>query len=393
MPTPTQEKPDFSVVLGGPLYHLYRRTHLLRPPLDLLPRRVVAFAVVTWIPLFLLCAAERHLVGGVAVPFLFDLDVHAKLLISLSMLVAAEPVVHMRMGHVVDDFAARGLIAPDDRARLDATVVSALRVRNSVVVEIALLVLAFTFGHWFWRSMGSLHTATWYALHVKGTPELTRAGTWYALVSMPIVRFVLFRWYYRIFVWYFFLFRMSRLPLRLNSLHPDRMGGLGFLGQATLVFVPVLMAQTVFLSGFIGNQIWHQGARLPQFKMEMLGIVTLVVLVALAPLAFFVGPMARARQNGIREYGTLGSRYVREFREKWIEPGEAPSEPLLGSADLQSLADLANESFIVGAMRVVPFSKELFLRVVVLTAAPLAPLVLTMFPLEQLLDRIVQMVL
>jgi hypothetical protein len=40
-PSPLQETPDFSLVLGGPLYQLYLRTRMMRPPLDLLRRRIV----------------------------------------------------------------------------------------------------------------------------------------------------------------------------------------------------------------------------------------------------------------------------------------------------------------------------------------------------------------
>ena len=43
-----------------------------------------------------------------------------------------------------------------------------------------------------------------------------------------------------------------------------------------------------------------------------------------------------AEATGIRE------RYVREFRGKWLRGGAAPDEPLVGSGDIQSLADRGN---------------------------------------------------
>ena len=55
-PKTTEGKEDFSLVLGGPLYQLFLRTRLIRPPLDLLYRRVVASLLVTLLPLAVLTA-------------------------------------------------------------------------------------------------------------------------------------------------------------------------------------------------------------------------------------------------------------------------------------------------------------------------------------------------
>jgi hypothetical protein len=90
----------------------------------------------------------------------------------------------------------------------------------------------------------SLHVGSWYiTVGPSGTERLTVAGWWYAFVSLSLFRFVLARWYFRLIVWYIFLWRVSRLPLRLNPLHPDRAGGLGFLGNSVRAFQPVLVAQ------------------------------------------------------------------------------------------------------------------------------------------------------
>jgi hypothetical protein len=53
------DHPDFSLVLGGPLFQLYRRAHLSGTALELSHRRMLVFAVVAWLPLLLL-----SLMGG-----------------------------------------------------------------------------------------------------------------------------------------------------------------------------------------------------------------------------------------------------------------------------------------------------------------------------------------
>ena len=54
------------------------------------------------------------------------------------------------------------------------------------------------------------------------------------------------------------------------------------------------------------------------------------------------------------KYGTLANKYVTEFDEKWMGD-EKTDEQLLGTADIQSLADLGNSYAGVRDMRIVPF--------------------------------------
>ena len=111
------------------------------------------------------------------------------------------------------------------------------------------------------------------------------------------------------------------------------------------------------------------------------------------PLLFFLSPLAKAKRAALLEYGTLASYYVNDFRAKWRADSPAGREALLGSADIQSLADLTNSLDVVREMRVVPFGKETIVVVAITLALPLAPLVLTMVPLEELVRRLVGLLL
>ncbi len=82
---------------------------------------------------------------------------------------------------------------------------------------------------------------------------------------------------------------------------------------------------------------------------------------------------------------------INSFEEKWVL-NTPPSEEVLGSGDIQSLADLNNSYEIVSDMRAVPFGLEDIIRLAAATAAPLAPLLLTIFPLEELITRLVKIV-
>ena len=92
-----------------------------------------------------------------------------------------------------------------------------------------------------------------------------------------------------------------------------------------------------------------------------------------------------------REFGILASRYAREFRRKWIEGESPPDEPLLGSADIQSLADLGNSFEIVKSMRSVPFDRGTIFELAVVIAVPILPLALTMISVEDIIDRLLKL--
>lgn len=377
---------DFSLVLGGPLYQLYLRTRLARPSLELLIRRVIVVPLICWVPLLLLAALQRHLTGGVRVPFLYDPDVNIRFLATLPLLIGAEVVVHQQMKWVVQQFVERDIIAPEDRLRFQGLIQSAMRLRNSMAFELALLAFVFTAGHWVWSKGVSLSVSTWYAPHGAGG-GFTTAGYWYVFVSLPIFRFILYRWAFRIFIWYRFLWQVRKMPLHFNLYHPDRAGGLGFLSTSALAIAPVLVAQTMAFAGIIFSRILYAGVKLPVFKMEIAGWIVFMVLVAFLPLTFFSLQLGHAGRVARREFGALASHYVDDFRRKWVQGTAPPNEQLLGTSDIQSLADLANSYTVISELRLFPITKQTLIRLVILIALPLLPLTLTMFPLEEMIGR------
>jgi len=388
------EPPEFSLVLGGPLYQLWRRTRLAGEALQLLRRRVAVQVVLTWVPLLLLSVAEGNAWGGsVKLPFLYDIEMHLRLLLALPLLVVAELVVHQRMRPVVGQFLARGLIPDAARAQFDMAITSAMRLRNSVMAEVLMIAIVYGVGVLFiWRTQVALDVSSWYGVGVHGKLQPSLAGWWLGCVSMPVFQFLLLRWYFRLFIWARFLWQVSRIEMSLMPAHPDRCGGLSFLTSVINAFTPVLLAQGVLLSGMMANRIFYAGASLPQFKVELIGTVAVLVFAIMGPLLVFAPKLEAARREGLKEYGTFAQRYVREFDRKWLRGGAAADEPLIGSADIQSLADLGNSYTLVQEMRLVPFTLRTVLQLAVVTLLPVTPLLLTVIPLDVLLERLLKMV-
>ena len=380
---------DFSLVLGGPLYQLLRRAHLSDDVLSLQRRRVITLALIAWLPLLLLATLSGRLFdGSVAVPFLLDVEVHVKFLVVLPLLVVAELVVHQRMRTVVGTFGERHMVAPADLGRLDSAITSAYRLRNSVAAELLLIAFVYAVGiSIVWRQYMALDATTWYAIPAAGGSALTFAGAWYGYVSLPLFQFLLCRWYFRVCIWARLLWQVSRIPLALVPTHPDRAGGLGFLSNTVYAFVPLVLAHGALLAGTLASQIFYAGARLTDFQLEIILLMIFIVCLVVGPLMVFAPQLSRAKRTGLREYGTLAQGYVRAFDKKWLRGGGA-DEPMLGSGDIQSLADLGNSFEVVRGMRVVPVSKEAVFQLGLATLAPIIPLVLTMMPLEDLLKKL-----
>jgi len=301
---------DFSLVLGGPLFQLFRKAHLTGGALELVRQRIIILSLLAWLPLLVLSALEGHALGGnVAVPFLLDVDVHIRFLVALPLLIVAELVVHQRMRFVVRQFLERNLIPKTALPRFEAAIASALRLRNSVLAEVLLIAFVYVVGVLIiWRHYMALTASTWYAAPTVEGSKLSFAGMWYGYLSLPLFQFVLLRWYFRLFIWTRFLWQVSRIELSLVPTHPDRVGGLGFLANTVYAFTPLAVAHGALLAGLIANRIFYVGAALPEFKIEIAVLVVFLMCVVLGPLLVFAPQLAQAKRTGNREYGTLAER-------------------------------------------------------------------------------------
>jgi hypothetical protein len=384
--------PDFSLVSGGLLFQLFRKTHLSGDKPRLVLRRILVVLCLVWLPLLILSAlAGSALNGAINVPFLRDFDVNIRFLIALPILLAAEVAVDSSISPALQRFITRHIVLEEDSPAFSAAVQSATRLRNSFAVEITLIIVVYTAGHWLWLTRVALGDTTWYGT-LQGThPHLTAAGYWYVFFSVPVFRFIVARWYLRLFIWFQLLWRISKLNLQLQPPHPDRAGGLNFLGTASYAFAPILVAQGSVLAGMFADRVVLERQPFLDFKVTAASLAIFWVLALLAPLAAFTPHLYRAKREGRSEYGSLASQYLTAFKAKWID-GRAPkNDQLLGTSDIQSLADLVNSYDAVRRMRLVPFGLQEVTILAALTLAPLLPLMLTVYSLDQLVGRVLKM--
>jgi hypothetical protein len=387
----SEKTKDFSLVGGGPLSNFFLRIGFVKPPLPGTAWRMVVITLIAWVPLFLLATLSGCLVSGVRVPFLYDIDAQVRLLLVLPLLISAEFAFNKQTRILVPQFVEQQIVTPAMLPKFEGCVESAARLNRSAVAEFGLLALLIIIGPMMWRGLLGGHTGSWDTSVSGANHTLSPAGYWYVFVSLPIVEFMCLRWYFRLFIWARLLWQISQMDLNLIASHPDRHCGLGFLENTVIGVAPFIVAHSILASGFVANGIVHEGMKLPHYGMEIALMAFFLFLLALGPLFVFTPKLIERSNTASYAYGSLASDYVNTFERKWMLGEHTDVEPLLGTADIQSLADLSNSFSIVQQIVPVPFGKETIFYLIALIAMPLVPLLLTMFSARELVERFLNM--
>lgn len=366
---------------SGPLYRIARTLHIL-PGWGGSLRIGLALAALAWVPLVVLTAINDTLVRGATIPLADSFGTHARFLIAIPLFFLAEALFGDRASQALDRMLRADLVVGEDRGRY-VKIWEQTRARwDSAGMEVALAAVTAIGIFAGLRTDLPPGVTTW---RTAADGQSTPAGWWYSLVALPLFQFLLWRWGWRLLAWSNLLWQISRLQLRLLPIHPDRSGGLGGFGVAHMDLSPVIFACSAMAAATFAEQIVFGGAAPSDFAEPFVAVVVGLTTIAVAPLSFFTRKLLDAKQQGLLEYGTLASTYARTFDEKWLRGGAPKDEPLLGSADVQSLADLGNSFGVIGEMRLVPIDSVQIFRLALAAVVPMVPLVALAFPLDELI--------
>jgi hypothetical protein len=380
---------NFSIVVGGPVYDLLLRLGLARESLPNISRRILAAVAMTWLPLLLLSLKDGLAFGHqVRVPLLYDLSMYGRFLFGLPLLLLAEVVIDPAIRQAVAEFVDAGLVQGQEVPRFENVLRGVQRLRDSWIPEVILFVLAF-FPVFLWQHEWTTGALSSWHTTARG---LTAAGWWFAVSSAPLLRFIIYRWCFRYFIWAALLWRISRLHLTLMPTHPDHVAGLNFLATPQRHFGILFCALGCTFAGRVANSMLFEGARLASFKSLMAGYVVMSLIVGLLPLTLLAPKLKNVRNAGLLAYGRLANTYTESFDRKWVHCVRPPSEPLLGTGDIQSLADLGNSFALIEGMKTTPISKKLALQIAGQTTIPLVPLIILGTPAPELIRAVVKMV-
>jgi hypothetical protein len=339
----------------------------------------IALGLLAWIPLVALTAFDNTLTGG-STHFLASFATHTRLLLSIPLFFVAEAAFHQRVREAFHTIVASRLVPARELPRLAETLLRARRWLDSWLFEAA--VLGFTAAILLvgLRYDPPAGLSTWRS---TSAGEPTLAGLWYSLVAIPMVQFLTWRWFARLLIWCHVLWQMTRLDLRLVPIHPDRSGGLGGLGVAHVALAPLAFALSATITSTVAEEALYGGVDMRKQVLPVAIIIVTNVFVLLAPLLICVPRLMGTKQHALFEYGLLAAEYTRAFDDKWIKREVGPDEPLLGSADIQSLNDLAGSFNLVTDMRLVPISRVQILYLLAAAVLPAVPLIFVVLPLDE----------
>lgn len=328
-------------------------------------------------------------VGGAKIPFLYDIGAQVRFLVAVPVLVLAEVPIGRGLREAAGRFLSTHLVREKDLGRFNQIFVEALRRRDSRLAEILCVILVYTASTVVILAAPYESGSTWIR---PGTYKgLSLAGYWYALAALPIFQFLALRWIYRLGIWAWALRKISHLDLALTPTHPDRAGGLGFLGRALPPFGIILFALSSVSSAIIATRILFEGEKLQEYQWSYLALFAILVVIVTAPMLVFAPKLLTLKEQGLHQYGELATTYNQAFHSKWVESVDVTEDRLLGTGDIQSQAALENSFRVVSEIKPIPFELGDFLGMIAPGLVPALPLLLTIMPASLLLKAFMKL--
>jgi len=373
--SPSSEAPP-DVFGGGPPLARFRYGRLTISRRTF--RLMIAAMMVAWLPLFLLVALQSLVAGdGSLHSFLTDYGVMARTLIAVPVLILAQAVAAPRLDAIARYFRGAGLVRGAEVVRFDEIVRSTCRLRDSMGVEIVIVIAAIALSAAFWTVPSSL--PPW---HRAGAVP-SAASWWHEFVSLPILLLLLLGWFWRLTLWTRFLFQVSRLDLLLIPSHPDGAGGLKFLGLSLEALVLPAFALSTAVAGPIANQVFHLGAPVMSFRAPVVVFAGLVVALLAGPLLLFSEKLLTTMRQGMLDYGALARDLGVRMENRWLHKPVA--DEALGAPDFSATTDLYAVVANVYSMNIVPLSLRNLVLIAVAILLPFAPIELfAVSPIELL---------
>lgn len=381
----------FLLMEGGPFFNLQKWMRLIRENAPFLKRRALFAALITWTPLLILSQLQGLAFGhAIPVPFFSDFSGYTRFLIAVPLLLLAENVLGPRIAEAAAHFITSGVIQEKDYGQFDRFIELGLRSRDSITAEVIIGILAYISSIIAFLAIPN-QVSTWYRTISGDVASFTWAGYWFMGFCLPFFWFLVMRWLWRLFLWFQFLGRVRELDMQLFPAHPDGAGGIGFVGEAQRFFGIIIFTFSLSGVGVLARSIVYDHVPLARYAPGMAIYVVIVLLIVLGPLMLFAGVLLKTKYAGLHQYGTLATAYTGSFHRKWIEHQNPQHEPLLGTADIQSLADLGNSYGYVEKMRLLPVNLRTVLHLVVVSLLPMAPLLLTVMPLKDILKLLLKL--
>jgi hypothetical protein len=340
--------------------------------------RIAIFAVaVVWMPTAILAALQGF---DALRSFLTDCAAQSRLLVVIPLLIITEPLLAARLMTIAHKFRDEGLVKEEDWPRFDKAIRSFEGGGGTLIAQVMMLVLVYSFVASTISIIAASPLMLW-CFGPHGVLTLSPAGSWYALVGLPIILFVLLQWVWRQMLWLWFLIIVSGLDLQLIPAHPDRAGGLIFVEQCMWLYMPFSFAVGTIVGGGVANRVLYSRQSLTSFRHTPLAVIAIVVILCAGPLCVFWRTLGQTRRRGIFQYGALTSM-GRQFEQQWLTTPSNPRDGALQMPDFSATIDLYSIVANVQQTKTVPIGMRSIGRLAGAALAPAIPLALAVLPFD-----------
>jgi len=339
-----------------------------------------------WVPLAILSAVQGLAMGrSPAESFLYDYMAYGRYLVAAPALASAGILVLPMLSRVVGHFLDAEMIWRDQIPAYEALVGSTRRLLTSGWVDLAILAAAYAASLQMSPALYPAGLTSWVApLGPAGTSQLSLAGWWRALVSQPLFNTLVGVWLWRQVVWAWFLWRVTRLDLRLVAAHPDGLAGLRFVMIPVRFSAVIAFGFSVIGASTIAHGVLVNGQPFASFRYLIGAQVLGIVLLLCGPLLMLTPLLLRVHAWGTFNYGRLAAELGHHFQRRWL--GIPVTADSLGVPDFSATTDLYAITSNVRTMSLIALDLGTVGSIAVASLLPYVPILLATRPLEEILD-------
>jgi hypothetical protein len=376
------ETKDYAFVPGGIIWKIIDRTGFEQKSIRFKIVMVVILALVCWLPIALLSFVQLGW-HQFSLLFIRDIATQAKFLFVFPILLFARHSVNKSLAKTIYTFYESKIIDKDNHEKFQSKIDWLIRWRNSLLVDILLVILVYSVLYVRETTLSDVadFSTPWLAFKDK----ISAAGWWYIIFSLPVFQLVLYRWLYSTITWIIFLWKISKIDLKLSSLHPDGMGGLGFLKYTQLSFFPVALALSSIVAAGLNNLMIFSDASIYDFPVLIISLLVFVFLLFVLPLFVFIPLLASVKRKYFLKYSKDAWDFARAY-EKELDEYYATGE---NRPDTSWHVDLIGSFEQTANMKVVPMDKVILIAFVSAVIFPFIPVVAQEIPLKDLIGTLI----
>lgn len=377
---------DYAFASGGILWKVLDRSKFEGKSLRQQAFFVIGLILLCWVPIAVISFYQLGW-NQFYLLFLRDIATHVRFLLVLPILLFARLSVNKSFNSAINFFHDTKILDHDNLDGFEKIMNWLKKWSNSKIVDVILIILVYS--SFYFQENSQINKSATYAPWHVADDKITAAGWWYLAISLPILQMLLYRWLYIIFLWIIFLRKISRLDLHLSALHPDGVGGLGFLQYVQFSFFPVAFAFSSLMAGVINNVIIFSKASITDYKIGIGSLLFFVLLLFILPLLQFVPLLAKVKKKYFMQYSLEAWPIARKYEEQlkgFYLTGE--NEPNASwHIDLIGSFEKTNE------MKVFLVNKAVLIAFVSAVILPFLPVVAQQIPLKEIFIDVVKKLL